>query len=346
MPRWSAHGDFTASNLPNTGGTGRQGFRPSNAVNTYIAGTVLQLVAVDSQVLPDFQTVQPLAAGTTTGPISGVVAPDWGGFDNAGTLNASYISVASQTNVVGTQFIGSIVKGIGYVWIDQSGTGAVTVTNGIPLVSSRVTAGYGQGVALATATAESSFIGLANLPAAGIGSSLTAAALAQASQTDTLTGTPAAGDVLTVTIGAPYTDLQPGTAQTHAISVTLNATTAASVTTAATALAAALNADSFFATPSVHGTGGWYIATSSAGVVTVTVNTFANPFLVTGGTTNAAGNAQEQWRFYTFVSGMVGNSITFAASSTGGTTSTAGGSVLASGTGYKGKVPAVIYGMY
>jgi hypothetical protein len=348
MPGWTNLGDFTTASLPNTGGRGRQGFRPSNAVNTYTLGTVVQLVPVSGQIYPDFQTVQPTPAAAGGTKLAGVVASDWGGFDGQGSLNSSYISAALQTNIVGTQFINTVVKGITYVWIDQSGGAAVTCVDGLPLSTSSVTAGYAQGSSLVL-TAGAALVGVANLPASAVmGYSLTAAALAQASGTVTITGTPASGDVLTVTLGPVYTDLQPGTVQTHSISVTLNATTAASVTTAATALAAALNADSYFATPTVHGTGGWFIATSSAGVVTITVNAFANAWLVTGGTTSGAGNAQEQYRFYTFISGMIGNSITLATTASAGAGSivTASGANLASGTGYKGKVPAMIYGMY
>ena len=356
MPSWSGVGDFTTNNLPNLGGSGIQGFRPSNAVNTYTPGICLELAAIDSQCLPDFQTVIPLAAGTTTCKFVGVVADSWLGFDNAGTLNTSYASPTTQLNVRGTQFIRAKVKGINYVWIDQSGTASVTITDGIPLVSSRVTAGYAQGVAVATATNPQSQVGVANLPASGIGSSLTgsAATLAQALTTFTVGGTPASGDVLTVTLQIPYTDLQPGTVQTHGISVTLNATTAASTTTAATALAAALNADPYFAVQSIHGVGSpwpYFTATSSAAVVTVTVNALANPFLVTGGSTNAAGTAIEQWRFYTFISGMVANTLTTTATVSGGagSTLTAAGATFNSGTpgtGYKGLVPAIINGMY
>ena len=351
MPSWSGVADLTTNSLPNTGGVGKQSYRVSNAVNTYTQGIACGLVAINSQILPDFQTVQPLAAGTTTPNFVGVVQHGWNGFDNAGTLNTSFISPATQLNVRGTQYVPLTIKGIEYVWIDQSGTGAVTLTNGIQVVSSRTTAGYGQGVAIATATPRSGLIGSASLPSSGIGSSLTAAALAQASQIITLTGTPAAGDVLTSTIQAPYNDLQPGTAQTYSVSVTLNATTAVSVTTAATALTAALNASPYFAVTSYHGQGTpppYFTATSSAGVVTVTVNTLANPFLVTGGSTNIAGVAVEQWRFYTYISGMVANSLTFVAtaSSGAGTTVTAGGAVFASGTGYNGKIPVLVYGAY
>jgi hypothetical protein len=352
MPGWTNVADLTLENLPNSGGAGTQGYRVSNASNVYLSGIVLGMTAIDSQILPDFQTVQPLAAGTTTPGVVGVVRDGWTGFDNAGSLNASFTSPTSQVNISGgPPYVLAKVKGINYVWVDQSGTGAVTLTNGIQLVSSRNTAGYGQGVALATATARGSLIGGVVLPASGIGSSLTAAALAQATQTFTVGGTPASGDVLTVTLQVPYTTGQPGTVQTHPISVPLNATTAASTTTAATALAAALNADQYFAANTVHGVGSpypYFTATSSSAVVTVTINGLANPFLVTGGTTSLAGNALEQWQFYTFISGMVANTLTTTASVSAGagSTLTAGGATFSGGTGYKGKVPTLIYGAY
>ena len=348
MPQWDPAADMTTANLPNLGGSGRQAFRVTNAINTYLPGTVLQLAAVDSQILPDFQTVVISAAAATGTKLAGVVIDAWGGFDNASGLNASYTSIATQTNVAGTQFLIAKVKGINYVFLDQSA--GVTVTDGIPLTTSANTAGYAQGIAKSGSLGAST-LGVANLPAAGIGSSLTQAALAQASQTWTVTGTPAAGDVLTATIQAPYTDLQPGTVQTYAVSVTLNATTAASVTTAAAALAAALNASQYFQVQSLQGAGNpppYFTAASAAGVVTVTVNNLANPFLVTGGTTTLAGSALEQWRFFTSISGMVANSLTTTASTSAGSGSilTAGGATFSGGTGFKGKVPALIYGMY
>jgi hypothetical protein len=353
MPNWSGRRPHP-NNLANYGGRGDQAYRVSNAVNTYIQGIALNLVAIDSQILPDFQTVQPVPAGTTVGKFVGIVGHDWKGFDSQGSLNSSYISVATQLNVRGTQYVLATIKGIEYAWVDQSGSGAVTITDGIPIVSSRSTAGYGQGVALATATNPQAQFGIANLPASGLGSSLTAAALAQASTTFTVGGTPASGDVLTVTLQIPYTDQQPGTAQTHSISVTLNSTTAASTTTAATALAAALNADPYFAVQSVHGAGNptpYFTASSSSAVVTVAINTLANPFLVTGGTTSSSGTAVEQYRYYAFISGMVANSLTTAASvsSGAGSTLTAAGATFNSGTpgtGYKGKVPILVNGMY
>ena len=357
MPNWSGVGDLTTNNLPNYGGSGIQAWRASNAVNTYVPGIALGMVPIDSQIFPDFQTVQPLAAGTTTPGFVGVVAQAWNGFDNAGTLNASYISASSSTNIRGTQYIKSIIKGISYVWIDGSGTGAVDITNGVQIVSSRVTAGYGQGVALSTATPRGGLIGAAVLPATSFPAissvtTLKAAALAQASTTWTLTGTPAAGDTITITIQAPYTAGQPGTAQTFSVVTTLTATTAVSVTTAATAVTANLNANPYFAVQSVHGVGNpppYFTATSSAGVITVTVNGLANPFLVTGGTTNAAGTAQEQWQYNAYISGAVANGLTTVGTATGGTTNTVAGATFNSGTpgtGFKGKVPILVYGAY
>lgn len=357
MPSWSGVADLTTNNLPNMGGVGKQSYRVSNAANSYVPNIACGLVAVDSQVLPDFQTVQPLAAGTTTPLFTGIVAPGWNGFDNTGTRNTAYTSAASTTNVRGTQYVPLVVKGIAYVWIDGSGSGAVDITNGVQIVSSRSTAGYGQGVALATATPRSGLIGNANLgatsfPAISSVTTLKAASLAQAITTFTLTGTPAAGDTITCTIQAPYTDLQPGTVQTFSVTITLNATTAASVTTAATALTAALNANPYFAVQSIHNVGSpppYFTATSSAGVVTVTVNTLANPFLVTGGTTNAAGTAVEQWRYYVSISGAAANSLTTVGTATGGTTNTVAGATFNSGTpgtGYKGICPALIYGAF
>ena len=349
MPKWTGPADIGIDNLPSLGGAGTQAYRVSNAINTYTPGIVCGYTSVDAQVFPDFQTVQPLAAGTTTPLVAGIVTDGFRGFDNMSALNASYLSAALQTNVQGTQFVQLKVKGINYVWVDQSGTGAVTITNGIPLVSSRTTAGYAQGVALATATNPSAQIGVANLPLTpNYGYTLTAAALAQATVTYTVAGTPAVGDVLTATIQAPYNYLQPGTAQTFAVSVTLNATTAVSATTAATALAAALNANQYFTTGSYYGQGGYFVATSSAGVVTITVNTLANSFLVTGGTTSGAGNAQEQWRYYISVSGMMANSLTTVAAVSAGAGSTlpAGAATFTGGTGYKGRIPCLVNGAY
>jgi hypothetical protein len=337
MPSWTGLGDFTTQSLPNLGGTGRQGYRVKNAVATYLPGLVLQLTAVDSQILPDFQTVQLTPAAANATKLAGVVSHDWAGFDGAG----NFVAPASQLNLAGTAFLTAKVKGISYVWVDTSA--GVTITDGIPLSSSANTAGYAQGVAIASSLGPC-VIGIANLPSTGIGSSLTGAALAQATQTWTIAGAPntLGGDTIGVTIQSPYLDTQPGTVQTTTINTVLTAAQSVSVTTAAAAVVASLNANPFFAT--------YFTAANVAGVITVTVNGLANPFLVTGGLTSLSGQATEQWRFFTHISGMVANTLTTTASytqtgaSTG--TNTAGGATFSGGTGYKGKVPAMIYGEF
>jgi|HubBroStandDraft_4_1064222.scaffolds.fasta_scaffold00042_57 hypothetical protein len=349
MPNWSVIADLTTNNLPNMGGSGRQSYRVSNAVNTYIPSILCKISAVDSQILPDFQTVQPTAAAANESKFAGVVQAPWNGFDNQGLLNSSYISVASQLNLRGTVYLPLQIKGIAYVWVDQSA--GTTLTDGIPLTSSANTAGYAQGVAKASALP--TIIGITNLPASGIGSSLTQAALAQATAVFTIAGSAwQSGDVIAITFQIPYTDLQPGTAQTFTVSTTLNATTAASATTAAAAVVASLNANPYFAVTTIHALGTpypYFTAANAAGVITITVNNVANPFLVTGGSTNAAGVALEQWRFYTYISGMVANSLTATSTYTqaGGSSGTISSpATFSGGTGYKGKVPALIYGMY
>lgn len=345
MPKWTITGDMTTNSFPNLGGRGEQAYRPSNAVNTYSRGILLQIVPVNSQIFPDFQTVQPMPAAANGTKFAGVVADDWNGFDNAGIYPSSFLTPASQLNVRGTSFINAVVKGVAYVFVDTSA--GVTITDGIPLTSSANTAGYAQGVAVASALP--SIIGWANLPSSGIGSSLTGAALAQATAVFTITGTPASGDVITITLQNQYTDNQPGTVQTTAISTTLNATTAATVTTAAAAVVASLQANPLFATSTGFGIGGYFTAANAAGVITITVNASANGFLVTGGTAATSGSTTEQWRYFTFISGMVANTLTAtstytqAGGSSGAISSPAN---FSGGTGYKGKVPALILGMY
>src|SRR6185437_5037658 len=97
-------------------------------------------------------TVQPTPAGTTLTKILGVVSADWGGFINGNNTDASYSTTPNTAGLVrGTQFIEAVVKGVAGVLIDQAGASAVTVVDGLQIVSSRNTAGYGQGVAVATA---------------------------------------------------------------------------------------------------------------------------------------------------------------------------------------------------
>lgn len=332
MPIWTTASDFTTSNLPNSGARGMQSYRPSPTAATYTPGSVLQLVAIDKQLYPDHMTVQLMPAAATGTKFAGVVSDTWPGFD--GSIDGSYTSSPNSAGLVrGTQFVEAVVKGSAGILLDQAGAGAVTVTDGIELVSSAHTAGYAQGVAVGTAVG-AALLGVASLPSAGIGSSLTAAALAQAAQTATV-ATPAANDILNLTIQAPYTTNQPGVAQTYTWSLMLNATTAATATTAAAAMVAYLNSQSNFST--------YFTATSALGVVTVTVNAASAPFLVTFGSgTNLTG------QFVIGISGMVANSLTFACSVTGsgGTTFTAGAANFAAGTGYLGIIPAFIYGEF
>lgn len=314
-------------------------YRPTTST-TYTPGFVVQLTSEAAGQYPDMGTVQ--LPGTAAGQslIMGVVWEAWPGFSGAG-LPTTYTSPSNVTTLQrGTTGVAVVVRGFHpSVWLDQSGTGAVTVTNGVLLIPSRATAGMAQGTATAP-TVGFATVGCASLPLSGdspsFGNSLTAAALAQASQTATVAGAPAVNDVLTVTIQSPWTTANPGVAQTTAISVTLTSAQAVSATTAATALAAALNANPLFSTVN-----GYYIATSALGVVTVTVNTLSTPFLVTSG---SGTYVQGQWSIG--LSGMVANTLTFACSVSAGagSTLTAGGATLAGGTGFKGQIPAFIAG--
>lgn len=339
MPNWSSGNDTTTNNLPGPGPRGIQTYRPYKTSAVYIPGTVLQLVSIDNQLYPDWQTVQPLPAGTTLGKIAGVVSERFAGFSGSittyppGTAAYTTTTVSTPGLTRGTQFIETVIKGYARVLVDQSGASAVTLTDGLPIVSSRNSAGYGQGSAIYTG-APGFTIGLASLPASGIGSSITAAALAQASQYSTV-ATPAAGDTLNLTIQAPYTTAAPGVAQTYNWSLTLNSTTAASATTAAAAFVAYLNQQSNYSL--------YFTASNVAGALTTTVNANAVDFLVTYGSgTTVTG----QW--YVPISGMIANSLTYASSVTGsgGTSFTANGANLAGGTGFKGLLPAWIQGEF
>jgi len=314
-------------------GQAKWSFRPV-AGATYLPGQVLQLVAQDAQVYPDEATAQPSPAGTTLQKLCGVVSAEWPGFN--GSIGApSYSAPSLPASEYGTTYVEAIVKGyVPGIYVDQTGTGAVTLVDGLPLVSSRSTAGYAQGVATASAPGGAAVIALAALPAAGIGSSITAASLAQASATDTLTGTPAAGDTLSVTIQAPYSSGQPGVVQTITYTTPpLTSAQAAPVTTAAQALVAYLNGIPSFST--------YFVASNAAGVVTVTVNALATPFRVnTAGGIGSPSFSVEGSSYSISLSGMVSNSLTFSVSSTGGTTSTASGANFSGGTGFKGMIPA------
>ena len=320
----------------NYGGSyGRSGwsFRPT-AGTVYLSGSILQMVAQDSQVYPDESTAGLSGTAANQMKLCGVVSETWPGF-NASIGTPTFTAPSNLVGEYGTTFVVAVVKGYHPgVLIDQSGSGAVTIVDGLAIIASRATAGYGQGGSASAPAGGSAVIANAALPAAGIGSSITAAALAQASQTDTITGTPAVGDTLSVTIQSSYIASAAGTAQTTTCTTPpLNAAQAVSVTTAAAALVAYLNAQTNFAL--------YFTATNSSGVVTVTVNTLASLFTVNfSGGVGAPGYTSIASAFQIGISGMVANSLSFAVAATGGSVATPGGAVLAGGTGYKGPLPA------
>jgi hypothetical protein len=315
---------------------GERKYRPAVASTVYSQGIALQFSSQDIQPYVDEKGVGLPGTGANQQSLVGIVSETWNGFGGS-TSPGNFTSPANLTQGVlrGTQYIEAVISGFHPgVLVDQSGTGAVTIVDKLPLIASRGTAGYLMGGSVSAPNGISAFAGNAALPASGIGSSITAAALAAASQTDTLTGTPAAGDTLSVTIQTPYVASAPGTAQTTTWTTPgLTSAQATTVTTAAAALVAYLNAQPSFSA--------FFTASNVAGVVTVTVNNFSvtSPMLFK---VNFGSGTTESNFFNISLSGMVANSLTFAVASTGGTTSTAGGANLAGGTGFKGYLPALI----
>lgn len=331
MPYIGQTGDLTSQYL--TFLRSEDDFRPL-AATTFTPGLACQLVSLDNQIYPDQKTIQPTSTSASQNLIVGVVSDSWPGF-NAGIGSPNYASASSAQTVRGTQ--GVLLVTTGYhpaVFVDQSGAGATAISNMTPLVASRATAGYTQGAT--TPVAGFGSVGTAMLPGgSGFASTaLSAAALVQASQTATVGGAPAAGDTLTVTIQTQYNNANPGVAQTLTFTTPpLTTAQATSTTTAATALAAYLNAQPGFTQ--------YYTASSAAAVVTVSVNTLAAPFLVTYG--SGIDGQGVSGSFSISLSGIVGNKITFVNSATGGSTLTAGASTLASGAGFKGTIPALVF---
>jgi hypothetical protein len=281
------------------------------------------------QAYIDTLTVQPVAPAQRAPMLIGVVPGEWiggtyGGFDGLGN------PTSAASGARGTQMVDAVIYGATHVLVDQSGANAATLTNGIPVTSSELTAGYAEGTAAATAYA-SSLLGYASLPAAGFGSSLTAAALAQATVTFTIAA-PASGDTIGVTIQVPYSQDNPGVAQTKTVSVVLNATTAATATTAALALLTAINADPVL--------GKMMVATQVAGVITCTIlGTYIFAVYPASQWVNAAIPFNVKPLVYT-LTGMLANTITTVAvaSGGGGTTNVASAATFLNGTGYKGFV--------
>lgn len=294
----------------------------------YQPGMCVQFAAIDKQIYPDQKTVQPAGTGANQQLVIGLVSEAWPGF-NGSIGAASFTSPTSTLTQRGTS--GVTVKTGGYhpaALIDQSGTGGATITNQTPLVPSRATAGYMQGVATAVGGLGTAAVAL--LPSSGIGSSISAGALTQASQTVTIAGVPAQGDVISVTLQMPYSTAQPGVAQTTTFTCpALTSGQAASVTTAAAAVVAYLNGQVAFST--------FFTASNAAGVITIAVNALASPFLVTFG---SGGTVTDS--IIISLSGSVGNSITISCAAVGGSTATAGAGTLASGVGYKGVIPVIV----
>jgi hypothetical protein len=292
----------------------------------------VKIASQDLQAYSDAATVIPVTTTASNRNIQGLVSEDWKGFDAAlGTPGAT-----SAT----TQAYGVLGRGTEIVKVTTWGyhpsalidnTSGVTITNEIELINATNAGAAGKLMGVTPAVASIGAIcGAAVLPASGIGSSLGAGTLTAASQTQTLTGTPAVGDTISVTVQVPYAGTPfnlpytPGVAQTATFTTpALTAAQATSVTTAAAACVAYFNAQPAYAK--------YYLASNSAGVITHTV--VSNPFFITfanGGfmTVNTAGT--------------VGNSLTITGAATGGTTSTVGAGTFASGAGYVGTAPVFL----
>jgi hypothetical protein len=307
-------------------------FRPLGG-QTFLPGMCVQLCPQGTMVYPDQVTVQLPPIAAIHGLVMGIVAETWPGFSG---------SIAPPVFLAPTQFgLGRGTVGVDVVLrgfmpaalVDNSGTGAVTLVNELPLTNSRATLGYNQGIATTAGLSNLAISGVAMLPTTGFGSSLTAAALAQATATFTLTGTPAAGDVITVLTPVSETTLAPGVPAFTTTTLTLTTATAATVTTAAAALVLALNGNAAFFQ--------YMTATNVAGVITMTVNGLSNPYITT------LANTGGTWaNSYTLsASGMVVNNAasgwTFSTSAVGGTVSTLTTN-FAGGTGYKGTIPVYV----
>jgi hypothetical protein len=313
-----------------------QTFTPGSLVQMAPRGTGTTVANVE--VYPDYATVQlPAITANNSYTLMGVVADTWPGFGGSVSPGV-YLSSTNVPGVLtrGTHGVDIVLRGYHpSILLDQSGTAAVTLVNGCGIVASRATAGYGQGLGIATAAETMGVAAIAALPATGFGSSLTAAALAQATAVFTIAGTPTLGDVYIFTNTAPWTTAAPGVAQTISWTTPpLTAGQAATATTAALAALTYLNAQPSFSQ--------YYTATQVAGVITWTVNTLANTFQVTAG---SGTTITDQYNLS--VSGMIVNNatngFTISAAVGAGTVSTLTATTQwAGGTGYKGVVPGYV----
>ena len=297
----------------------------------YPSGTVVCLPALDLQAFVDMRTVVPSPAAANVPLLIGVVSAEsvsktTGGFDGLGAVVSAANAAARGTQKLALTIYGQHDG----VLVDNSGAGSAAIVHGTMLTSSVVTSGSAQGVT--AAPPPNALLGSAVLPLAGLGATFGAGALVAAAITGTLT-VAAPGQTVFATLQIGDSQNFPGVAQTRTISVVLNATNGASVTTAAAALAAAINADPIASLI--------YVATSALGVVTLTAlatGLFSRFFVPAMQNTSLAFN-YAGYRFNT--AGTGGNGLTTAFGGSGGATATGGGA-LAGGTGYKGTIPAFI----
>lgn len=308
---------------------------------TFASGTVVQLAALDSQIWKDLATVQ-IAPTTALGSLIGIVSeddagPTYGGFDGKGGVVAPAVGARGSGSTIGITTGGFHTAAL----IDNSGGSTIALVDKASLVVSSVTAGRMQAV---TTAAVSALIARAILPAAGPFSSLGSSTLAAATQTVTLAGTPAAGTIITIPVQIPFSDASFGTALYRTVVVpALTTAQATSVTTAAAAVIAFFNLDPIASL--------YYLATASAGVITLTV--VSQKFRVT----IAGYDANHGADFYVTSAGAAGNYLSLATVAiSGGGTIAAGGSnsgyagypttspLFSGGTGYLGQIPVLVYG--
>lgn len=285
-------------------------------------GALVQMASLDNQQWLDYRTASLVPAGANAVKLIGLVSEDWSGFDGVGGTSAPGGVLSRGTAVLKATIYGYHPSAL------FDNTAGVAIVDGTVVQSSATTSGYLQGVAAGVAAA---VVGTAALPAAGFGSTLGVGALVAATQTLTIGGVPAAGDVYSVVIQVPWANTTAAipaanisVLQTRTItSPPLTAAQAASVTTAAAQEAIVLNADPAFAK--------YFTATAALGVITVAVKaTSWNVTFLSG--------AQAQIS----AAGTVGNTITIAASKTGASTFVAGGATFAGGAGFVGTAPVYV----
>lgn len=322
----------------------------------YPVGALLQIAPLDLQVLSDMKTVRPTAASASVKGVVGLVSEEWAGpgvsAPTMGGFNTQGLTVApgsAGSASLGTDIVPVTVRGIHMRALIDNTNGVAAITHGLALSSSQTTIGKLQqaaatplfGAAVATALLNS----VAPFNTLGTG------ALTAATQTITVGGAPAPGDIYTIPVQVPFSDNNQGVAVFRNVTVgPLTAAQAVSTTTAAAAIVAALTADPVFAQ--------YYTAANAAAVITVTV-TATNQFRIGGqGMTQQGSIFGSSWELTT--AGTVGNSLALGALVvvTGGGTLTAGGgaagftgyptgsTLFTGGAGYVGTCPVFVGGLF